>query len=71
MISSDFINQKAVSSQIDRYTIIREYVQLLFLRYFYERPQGIKAFFKGGTALRFLFNSFRFSEDLDFKVNVG
>lgn len=66
MISSDFINQKAVSSQIDRYTIIREYVQLLFLRYFYERQREIKAFFKGGTALRFLFNSFRFSEDLDF-----
>lgn len=66
MISSDFISQKALTSQIDRYTVIREYVQLLFLRYFYERPRRIKAFFKGGTALRFLFNSFRFSEDLDF-----
>lgn len=66
MISSNFISQKALAFQIDRYTIIREYVQLLFLRYFYERQREIKAFFKGGTALRFLFNSFRFSEDLDF-----
>jgi len=67
MISLDFIDSQAAKSQIDRYTIIREYVQLLFLRYFYENNRSqIKAFFKGGTAIRFLFNSFRFSEDLDF-----
>jgi len=67
MISKDFIEKKAAGSQIDRYTIIREYLQLLFLRYFYEgKLEGTKSFFKGGTALRFLFNSFRFSEDLDF-----
>lgn len=68
MISVDFVDQKAKSSQIDRYSILREYFQLLFLRYFYEieDARGAKAYFKGGTALRFLFGSFRFSEDLDF-----
>jgi predicted nucleotidyltransferase component of viral defense system len=67
MITAEFITKKAAVSQIDRYTIIRECVQLLFLRYFYEQKiVGLKSFFKGGTALRFLFGSFRFSEDLDF-----
>lgn len=67
MISLDFIDSQATKSQIDRYTIIREYTQLLFLRFFYENNLSkTKAFFKGGTAIRFLFNSFRFSEDLDF-----
>ena len=66
MISSGFIDKKAASSQIDRYTIIREYTQLLFLRCFYEVHHKVKFYFKGGTAIRFLFNSFRFSADLDF-----
>lgn len=67
MITASFINQKALDFQIDRYTVIREYFQLLFLRYLYsQKLQGMKVFFKGGTAIRFLFNSFRFSEDLDF-----
>jgi len=67
MITQDFVEKKAGNSQIDRYTIVREYLQLLFLRYFYElKTPGVRSFFKGGTALRFLFNSFRFSEDLDF-----
>lgn len=68
MISADFVDEKASRSQIDRYSIIREYFQLLLLRYFYEveGAEELKAYFKGGTALRFLFGSFRFSEDLDF-----
>lgn len=67
MISADFLIKKANQSRIDKYTILREYLQLLFLRYFYEdKKKNLKAYFKGGTAIRFLFNSFRFSEDLDF-----
>lgn len=69
MITSDFLTQKARNSQIDKFTILREYFQLLFLRYFYnEKFSKTKVYFKGGTAIRFLFNSFRFSEDLDFTV---
>lgn len=52
--------------KIDLFTIYREYLQLLFLKYFYLLKGGESVYFKGGTALRFLFNSFRFSEDLDF-----
>jgi predicted nucleotidyltransferase component of viral defense system len=36
------------------------------LKYFYAQNESKKIYFKGGTALRFLFGSFRFSEDLDF-----
>ena len=52
--------------KIDLFTVYREYLQLLFLKYFYSQKGTEKVFFKGGTALRFLFDSFRFSEDLDF-----
>lgn len=51
---------------IDQVTIIREYIQLLFLSYLYKLRNSDKIFFKGGTAIRFLYGSFQFSEDLDF-----
>jgi len=52
--------------KIDLFTVYREHLQLLFLKYFYTQKESEKIYFKGGTALRFLHNSFRFSEDLDF-----
>lgn len=52
--------------KIDLFTIHREYLQLLFLKYLYSQIESRKIYFKGGTALRFLYDSFRFSEDLDF-----
>ncbi len=52
--------------KIDLFTVFREYLQLLFLKYFYEQKGSEKVYFKGGTAIRFIYKSFRFSEDLDF-----
>ena len=46
--------------------IVREYCQHLFLSYLYQENGSEKLLFKGGTALRIVFNSPRFSEDLDF-----
>lgn len=46
--------------------IVREYCQHLFLSYLYQEPGSEKLLFKGGTALRIVFGSPRFSEDLDF-----
>lgn len=66
MLDYDFISQKAKDSRIDDVTIEREYWQLLFLQKFYNQKYSEKVYFKGGTAIRFLLNSFRFSEDLDF-----
>jgi len=48
--------------------IIREYFQHLFLSELYKLPEAEKVLFKGGTALRIIYNSPRFSEDLDFSV---
>jgi len=46
--------------------VIREYCQHLFLSYLYQNTNSEKLLFKGGTALRFILQSPRFSEDLDF-----
>jgi len=64
MITNDFLIKKSNQYRIDKAVIIREYLQLVFLNYFYQKNNEI--YFKGGTAIRFLFNSFRYSEDLDF-----
>lgn len=48
--------------------IVREYFQHLFLSELYKLPGSEKMLFKGGTALRIVYNSPRFSEDLDFSV---
>src|SRR3989344_828860 len=51
--------------------IVREYCQHLFLSYLYQQPGSERLLFKGGTALRIVFRSPRFSEDLDFTgVNI-
>lgn len=64
MISISSVQTISEQQQIDQSTILREYFQIIFLKYFYDHSP--KAYFKGGTALRLLFNSFRYSEDLDF-----
>jgi len=64
MISESFLQNTGSLQQIDQTTILREYFQLVFLKYFYQKSRQV--YFKGGTAIRFLFNSFRYSEDLDF-----
>lgn len=46
--------------------VAREYIQHLFLSFLYKLPETEKLLFKGGTALRFVYLSPRFSEDLDF-----
>lgn len=71
MLNYNFIYEKAKESRIDNITIEREYWQLLWLQKIYLTPSSEKIFFKGGTAIRFLFQSFRFSEDLDFTSIIG
>ncbi|MBI4068329.1 nucleotidyl transferase AbiEii/AbiGii toxin family protein [Candidatus Kaiserbacteria bacterium] len=48
--------------------VVREYFQHEFLSEFYRLPGAEHLFFKGGTALRIVYGSPRFSEDLDFSV---
>lgn len=66
MVSEEFINNLTTKYQTNALNVRREYFQHLFLSYFYQQPKSGNIYFKGGTALRILHQSPRFSEDLDF-----
>ncbi len=70
MIAEDLIIELTNKYQTSEQNVRREYFQHLFLSYFYQQPQAVNIFFKGGTALRLLYNSPRFSEDLDFNSSA-
>lgn len=69
MISKSLIEDLARKYQTTQTNVAREYCQHLFLSYFYQKKKSEHVLFKGGTALRFLYNSPRFSEDLDFTAS--
>jgi len=66
MISWEVLAQAARKSQASELNIAREYCQNLFLGAFYREDGSERVMFKGGTALRIIYGSPRFSEDLDF-----
>lgn len=66
MISRDQINELSKRFAIDEFTVIKEYLQVVFLSILYSANESQKIYFKGGTAIRLLLKSGRFSEDLDF-----
>lgn len=70
MIERHAITEYARKLDIDEYTVLREYLQLLFLRNLYDIPECNHVCFKGGTSIHFLLHSFRFSEDLDFTAKI-
>lgn len=71
MINKNQIEELAKHFEIDRFTLLREYLQLTFLSYLYREKKAVSIFFKGGTAIRLLFGSSRFSEDLDFSTKLN
>jgi len=70
MLNHSYLTQLAVKLQTTEVNVRREYVQHLLLSYLYQQAVAADLFFKGGTALRFLYQSPRFSEDLDFDASV-
>ncbi len=68
MITRQFITELSTKNQTSEQNVAREYCQHLFLSYLYKRAGAEKLLFKGGTALRVIFKSPRFSEDLDFST---
>lgn len=67
MISKSQITEFSVSWQTQELSVAREYVQHVLLDILFQiKGVDAKLAFKGGTALRLLRNSPRFSEDLDF-----
>ncbi len=70
MISIDQIKELSTKYKINEMVVAREYLQLLFLKELYSQNFSENIFFKGGTAIRLLFQGIRFSEDLDFTVDL-
>lgn len=67
MIDLKWIEDFSRKNQTTKNNVAREYCQHLFLSKFYRQEGTGKILFKGGTALRILWRSPRFSEDLDFQ----
>lgn len=70
MIANAALQALATKLQTTELNVRREYFQHLFLSYFYQQPLTDRIYFKGGSALRMLYHSPRFSEDLDFSSAV-
>lgn len=71
MISHTQLEQLSQYFKIDKFTIFREYLQILFLNYLYKEKLAEKFYFKGETCLHLFYNSPRFSEDLDFSTTLS
>lgn len=69
MLTPAQLQQLKTRLQIDEYSLWREYLQILFLKYWGVRRHESPMAFKGGTAIRLLLQGFRFSEDLDFSTH--
>ncbi|MFA5433697.1 MAG: nucleotidyl transferase AbiEii/AbiGii toxin family protein [Candidatus Paceibacterota bacterium] len=71
MLNIENLEKFTKQAQTSFINIAREYCQHLFLSYLYRQPGSEKLLFKGGTALRIVFRSPRYSEDLDFTgINI-
>lgn len=69
MITIETLEELARKNQTGVFpNIVREYFQHEFLGELYKLPGAEKLMFKGGTALRVVYGSPRFSEDLDFSL---
>ncbi|MDP2950786.1 MAG: nucleotidyl transferase AbiEii/AbiGii toxin family protein [bacterium] len=66
MLTKETLTKLTNLKQTTQENIFREYSQHLFLSALYQQKGSEKLLFKGGTALRIIFQSPRFSEDLDF-----
>lgn len=70
MISISQIKELSKKLNINESVVAREYFQILFLNELYSKSFSNQIFFKGGTCIRIVYGGKRFSEDLDFTVNI-
>lgn len=70
MMSLNQISDLSKKLKISDSVIAREYFQILFLNELYSKSFSDKIVFKGGTCIRLIYGGQRFSEDLDFTVNM-
>lgn len=67
-MEKDFALREAARIGIDVQQVIREEAELIALKALFESVISDSLIFKGGTALRLIYSSPRFSEDLDFST---
>lgn len=66
MLNTKNLEKFTEQMQTSMGNVVREYCQHVFLSFLYQQVGSERLLFKGGTALRIVFHSPRFSEDLDF-----
>ena len=74
MIEAKILKQLSERQQTTMDNVVKEYLQHLFLSFLYREKKSESLLFKGGTALRLVWRSPRFSEDLDFtgsKISIN
>ncbi len=71
MMSENTFKELSLKYQTTEDNIIREYLQHLCLSFLYSQRESENLYFKGGTALKIIYHSPRFSEDLDFSAPKG
>jgi predicted nucleotidyltransferase component of viral defense system len=64
-----YIDERAEEEGLLRKTILKEALQVLVLEHLYRLPESDVITFQGGTCLRLLYGTPRYSEDLDFVVS--
>ncbi len=67
LFKKEIAGKKSLEDKINH---LREMLQLVCLKIFYDKGHFAKLTFTGGTALRMLYDLRRFSEDLDFFLTV-
>jgi len=68
MLTQAQTQQFAQSAQISTDNILKEHYQIFLLDILFKSSLSNGLIFKGGTALKLVYNSFRYSEDLDFSL---
>ena len=66
MLTIEKLKEFTKKYQTNEHNVVREYMKHLCLSNLYRFKEAKDLLFKGGTALRLIYHSPRFSEDLDF-----
>lgn len=69
MISRDSLSEINRSSHLHLYQQEKDYLIKLFLYHYFRKFDSVV--FKGGTCLRYLYGTDRFSEDIDLNLNIS
>lgn len=70
MLTKEQLQDLSKKKKTNEYVVSREFLQLLLLKELYGNSFSEDIYFKGGTCIRLVYGGSRFSEDLDFTVDM-